>query len=199
LAASLDDVLTSLGTEMHDKGAFKPATIGVLNTAIDDFNKNHPNQTGTATPKVVIKAGVLTLTTVSTPALSAGTAIDGLDFTITMPAGITVKTTDAVSGAVADSAMLFSSAAAALPNTLAVGKFDKASKTLHIIVANTQPGFATGEFMHINFDVDIAGGGTFPTDPAAFTVTVNQASGGADPKNTGTLTGITATTDFAGL
>lgn len=199
LAVALDDELNSLGAEMNGKGAFSPATIADINTAIDDFNKSHPTLTGTATPKVVLKAGVLTVSTVSSPPLAAGTAISGIDFTVNLPAGITVKTKDAVSGEVVDSAFPLSSAAASLQNVVKAGKFDKAAKTLHIMVLNVQPGFATGEFMHVNFDVDTAGGGTFPTDPNAFTITINQVSGGSDLKNTATLTGITATNEFAGL
>jgi hypothetical protein len=199
LAAALDDVLTSLDTEMSAKGAFAPATIGTINLAIDDFNKAHPTLTGTATPRVVLKGGVITITTVSTPPLAAGSAIDAISFTITLPAGITLKTKDAVSGETADGVLVPSSAAAALTNTLTIGKFDKAAKTLLVTIANVQPGFAAGELMHVNFDVDTANGGVFPTDPAAFTIVVNQASGGADPKNTGTLNGITITNDFAGL
>lgn len=199
LAAALDDVLNQMETEVSKNAGFSPTVLSMINTAVTNFNTAHPNQTGTAMTKVVFKSGVLTVTTASNPPLATGSAINGLDFTVTMPAGVIVKTKDAVSGEAADGVVLLSSAAAALQNTLTTARFDKVANTLHVVILNVQPGFAAGEFAHINFDVDIANGGAFPTDPAAFSITINQASGGADPKNATTLSGITATNVFAGF
>src|SRR6185369_10226932 len=146
--------------------------------------------TGTEPPPGA--TGVLTISTISPPTLPAGTTINGIDMTITLPAGVTVKA-DAVSGAADPTVLVLSGAAAALPNTIVSGKYDKTANTLHVIVANVQPGFAAGEFMHVNFD-------GFPAGTATFAVALNQVSGGADPKATpATLTGVTATSDFAGL
>ena len=152
-----------------------------------------PPQTGTETPGGVFKAGVLTISTASTPPLPAGTAINGIDMTIKLPAGATVKA-DAVSGAADPGILVLSGAAAALPNTIVSGKYDKTANTLHVIIVNVQPGgFATGEFMRVNFDGHFVG-------TATFTVVLNQVSGGADPKATpATLTGVTATSVFVGL
>jgi hypothetical protein len=123
--------------------------------------------------------------------LPAGTTINGIDMTITLPAGVTVKA-DAVSGAADPTILVLSGAAAALPNTIVSGKYDKTANTLHVIIANVQPGFAAGEFMRVNFD-------GFPAGTATFAVVLNQVSGGVDPKATpATLTGVTATSDFAG-
>jgi hypothetical protein len=149
-------------------------------------------QPGNETPAVVFKAGVLTIGTASTPPLPAGTTINGIDMTITLPAGVTVKA-DAASGAADPTILVLSGAAADLPNTIVSGKYDKTANTLRVIIANVQPGFAAGEFMHVNFD-------GFPAGTATFVVALNQVSGGADPKATpATLTGVTATSDFAGL
>jgi hypothetical protein len=146
---------------------------------------------GNETPTVVFKAGVLTIGTASTPPLPTGTTINGIDMTITLPAGVSVKA-DAVSGAADPTILVLSGAAAALPNTLASGKYDKTANTLHVIIANVQPGFAAGEFMQVNFD-------GFPAGTATFAVALNQVSGGTDPKAPATLTGVTATSDFVGL
>jgi hypothetical protein len=148
------------------------------------------SQTGTETPPGA--TGVLTISTVSTPPLPAGTTINGIDMTITLPAGVTVKA-DAVSGAADPGIFVLSGAAAASPNTIVNGKYDKTANTLHIITANVQPGFAAGEFLKVYF----AGS---PAATATFTVVLNQVSGGADPKATpATLTGVTATSVFAAL
>ena len=149
-------------------------------------------QTGTETPGVVFKAGVLTINTASAPPLTTGTTINGIDMTITLPAGVTVNA-DAVSGAADPNILVLSGVAAALPDTIVSGKYDKTANTLRVIIVNAQPGFAAGEFMHVNF-------GGSPAGTATFAVVLNQVSGGADPKATPvTLTGVTATSVFAGL
>src|SRR6185369_2526169 len=148
--------------------------------------------TGTEPPPGGFKAGVLTISTASNTPLPAGTTINGIDMTITLPAGVTVKA-DAVSGAADPTILVLSGAAAVLPNTIVSGKYDKTANSLHVIVANVQPGFATGEFMKVNFD-------GYPADTAAFTVVLNQVSGGADPKaSPATMTGVTPTCVFRGL
>src|SRR6185369_1153606 len=97
---------------------------------------------------------------------------------------VTVKA-DAVSGAADPTVLVLTGAAAALPNSIVGGKYDKTANTLHIIVANVQPGFAAGEFLKVYFDGQPGTG--------AFTVALNQVSGGADPKaSPATLTGVTA-------
>jgi len=145
--------------------------------------------TGTEPPPGA--TGILTISTISPPTLPAGTTINGIDMTITLPAGVTVKA-DAVSGAADPTVLVLSGAAAALPNSIVGGKYDKTANTLHIIVANVQPGFAAGEFLKVYLDGQ--------PGTATFTVALNQVSGGADPKaSPATLTGVTATSVFAGL
>ena len=147
------------------------------------------SQTGTEPPPG--STGVLTISTASNTPLPAGTTINGIDMTITLPAGVTVKA-DAVSGAADPTVLVLAGAAAALPNSIVGGKYDKTANTLHIIVANVQPGFAAGEFLKVYFDGQ--------PGTAAFTVVLNQVSGGADPKaSPATLTGVTATSVFSVL
>jgi hypothetical protein len=144
------------------------------------------NTTGT------FQAGVLTISTASASPLPSGTTINGIDMTITLPAGVTVKA-DAATGAADPGVLALSGVAAALPNTIVGGRYDKNASTLHVIVTNVQPGFAIGEFMKVNFD-------GYPADTATFTVVLNQVIGGNDLKATPvTLTGVTATSVFAGV
>lgn len=193
MAAALDSLLTRLGTELHDNPGFSGTTIIAINAAIANFTTAHPTQTGTVTPPVVVyNAGVLTISAASTPPLPAGTTINGIDMTITLPAGLSVKA-DAVSGAADPTILVLSGAATALPNTIVSGKYDKTANTLHVIIVNVQPGFAAGEFMRVNFDGNFVG-------TATFTVVLNQVSGGANPQVTpATLTGVTATSVVVGL
>ena len=136
-------------------------------------------------------AGVLTIGIASTPPLPAGTVVNGIDMTISLPAGVTVKA-DAASGATDPNILTLSGAAAALPNTIVNGKYNKTANTLRVIIVNVQPGFAAGEFMQVSLD-------GFPAGTATFPVVLNQVSGGADPKSPATLTGVSATSNFAGL
>ena len=154
-------------------------------------NDTTPVVTPTTPPAApAFKAGVLTISSSST--LPAGTTINGIDMTITLPAGVTVKA-DPVSGAADPTILALSGAAASLPNSIVSGIYDKTANTLHVIIANVQPGFAAGEFMRINFD-------GFPVGTATFDVVLKQVSGGTDPKATPTtLTGVTATSAFVGL
>ena len=136
-------------------------------------------------------AGVLTIGIASTPPLPAGTVVNGIDMTISLPAGVTVKA-DAASGAADPNILTLSGAAAALPNTIVNGKYNKTANTLRVIIVNVQPGFAAGEFMQVSLD-------GFPAGTATFPVVLNQVSGGADPKSPATLTDVSATSNFARL
>jgi hypothetical protein len=147
---------------------------------------------GGIVPPGGFNAGVLTISTASTPPLPTGTTINGIDMTITLPAGVTVKA-DAVSGEADPNILVMSGAAAALSNTIVSGKYDKTANTLRVIIASVPPGFAAGEFMHVNFD-------GYPAATATFTVVLNQVSGRADPiAAPATLAGVTATSVFAGV
>ena len=190
LATSLDDVLNQFVEDLHTKGGLSPTTVNLYNTAIDNFKSK--NNGGTLPSAITFKGGVLTLVTAGT--LATGTAINGIDFTVSLPAGVTVKA-DAVTGEAAATTVQPSSLAAA--NSTVVAKYTPAAGAtpglLHVTLLNVQPGFALGEFAHINFD-------GFPAGTDSFTVTVNQVSGGSDPKATpATLTGITIPVDANSL
>ena len=135
--------------------------------------------------------GVLTVGIASTTPLPAGTVVNGIDMTISLPPGVTVKA-DAASGAADPNIFALSGAAAALPNTIVSGKYNKTANTLRVIIVNVQPGFAAGEFMQVSLD-------GFPTGNTTFPVEMNQVSGGTDPKSPATLTGVSVTSNFAGL
>jgi|GEM_PF-6291686 len=192
---SLDDslvsLMTQLETEVKDSGGFSANTVASLNTAITGFKDK--NKSGTILSSVTFKNGVLTLGT-SGPALPQGAAINGIDITITLPAGITVKA-DAITGELATGTVTPSSQTST--NTLISGKYTPAAggtpATVRIIIANVQPGFALGEFAHLNFD-------GFPAAGAAFAVAVNQISGSSNSGATpATMDGIAVTNSFSGL
>ena len=187
---SLDDALGTLllafETELETNGGFTQATLGTINDAITNFEKTGKNKTGIIPAPIVFNSGVLQLITVGT--LPPNTIINGIDCTITLPAGVTVKADPATGETLAG---VVDPVSLAATNSFASGNYDKTAGTLHIAVANVQPGFAIGEFAHIEFD-------GYPVGSASFTVKVNRIDGGSGITSA-PLSGITIRNTFAGL
>ncbi|KAF0220104.1 MAG: hypothetical protein FD174_1549 [Geobacteraceae bacterium] len=188
---SLDDalvtLLVALETELENNGGFSQAVLNSINTAITNFNNSGRNRGGIVPVSIAFTGGVLQLRTEGT--LPAGTVINGIDCTVTLPAGVTVKS-DPATGQTPPGVVDPVSLAAA--NSVVSARFDKAAGTLRIILINVQPGFAIGEFAHVEFD-------GFPTGAAAFAVKVNRIDGGSGGTSSAPLTGITIKGAFAGL
>ena len=188
LADALVAVLAGLEAELKNNGGFSLTTINNVNTAITNYAGSGKNSGGSLLRPVVFTGGVLQLT-VEGP-LPAGTVINGVDYTLTLPAGVTVKA-DPATGETLPGVVVPVSLAA--NNSLTMAKLDKAAGTLRIVLINNQPGFALGEFAHVEFD-------GFPVNGAAFGVKVNRIDGGSSGgKSSAPLTGITVSYTFAGL
>lgn len=190
LTQTLDDplgtVLVELEADLQNDGGFSKDTLTVFNTAITRYSNSGKNSGGQIPAAFTFTGGVLQLITLGT--LPANTFINGIDCTITLPAGVTVKA-DAVTGETL--AGVVAPVSAAVTNSFTSAKFDSASGTLRIILLNVQPGFAIGEFAHVEFD-------GFPTGSAAFGVKLNRIDGGSGTTSA-PLTGITMRSTFAGL
>jgi hypothetical protein len=178
LEDSLGDIFKGLDDELNANGGFAGATLADLNTAIDDFNKSGKNKGGLAINQIVFKGGVLQLQTTGT--LPANSSIEGLDFTIKLPAGVSVNLKDPATGEVADGVVAPTSKAAT--GSLNTARFDSTANTLHIILINIQPGIDVGEFAHIEFL--LAANTTLPAK-TDFTLTVNTITGGNTSNTTG--------------
>jgi hypothetical protein len=123
----------------------------------------------------------------ATATLKPGEAINGLDFMLTLPAGVQLKTDqfDPVSGETVAGILQPSSIAAS--NSFVTGKYTPSTATtpatLRITLLNVQPGIVptlqTSEFMHVNLD-------GFPTGSGVFSVSAITANGGSIPKATPT-------------
>ncbi|GAC1465865.1 MAG: hypothetical protein PVSMB11_01240 [Desulfuromonadaceae bacterium] len=189
-AGTLEDAraaeLKELVTELKTNGGFSQATVDKFNIAINNYIKGGRNRSGVVPTSIAFNSGVLQLITTGT--LPAATFINGIDCTITLPAGVTVKsdpaTGDILAGVVA-------SVSLAATNSFVTAKYDKAAGTVHIILLNVQPGFAIGEFAHLEFD-------GYPVGKAAFGVKLNRIDGGSGITSA-PLTGITIRSTFAGL
>jgi hypothetical protein len=187
---SLEDartaVLLELETELETNGGFSQVTVDNFNTAITNYNKGGRNISGVVPASIAFNSGVLQLITTGT--LPAGTLINGIDCTITLPSGVTVKsdpaTGEALTGVVAPVSL-------AATNSFVSAKYDKAAGTVHIILLNVQPGFDIGEFAHLDFD-------GYPTGTAAFGVKLNRIDGGSGINST-PLSGVSIRSTFAGL
>ncbi len=187
---SLVSVILQMETELETTGGFSSATLSAINTAITGFSSK--NKGGTLPGPITFKAGVLSISTAGT--LATGTAINGIDITVTLPAGVTVKA-DAVTGEVASGVLVPSSVAAS--NSVVSGKYTAAVgatlATLRIALINVQPGVGLGEFVHVNFD-------GFPSGTDSFAIAVNQVSGStASNASPTTLAGITTSFTDAGF
>jgi hypothetical protein len=190
LTQTLDDplgtVLTELEGDLENDGGFSQSTVDTLNAAITRFGNSGKNSGGLIPAPLAFTGGVLQLSTLG--ALPANTVINGIDCTITLPAGVTVKadpkTGETLPGVVAPSSQ-------AATNSFASGNYDATAGTLRILVVNVQPGFAIGEFAHVEFS-------GFPAGSATFGVKLNRIDGGSGTTSA-PLTGITLRSTFAGL
>ncbi len=187
---SLEDAMASvhveLETELINNGGFSLATINGINTAIVNYSKSGKNKGGLPIKPVTFSGGVLQLSTAGT--LPAGTLINGIDFSVTLPAGVAVKT-DPMTGEALPGVVV--PVTVAERNSQVSVKYDKAANVLHIILINVQPGFAIGEFAHVEFL-------GFPVSGGAFDLKLNRIDGGSGTSS-GPLTGISLTSNFAGL
>jgi hypothetical protein len=187
---TLEDAMVSvhaeLETELKNNGGFSLATITGINSAITKYSDSGKNKGGLPIKPVVFSGGVLQLSTAGT--LPAGALINGIDCSVVLPAGVTVKT-DPTTGEALPGVVVPSSLASL--NSHVVVSFNKATSTLHILLTNVEPGFATGEFAHVEFL-------GFPISGATFDLKVNRIDDNSFPVSK-PLTGISITSNFAGL
>jgi hypothetical protein len=187
---SLDDALGTLllkfETELENNGGFSQTILTSVNTAIANFTNGGKNRGGIVPAPIAFTGGVLQLRTDGT--LPADIVINGIDCTVTLPAGVTVKSDPATGQTppgVVDPVSL------AANNSFVSAKYDQAAGTVHIALINVQPGFAIGEFAHVEFI-------GFPSGAANFSIKVNRIDGGSGTSSA-PLTGLTIKGNFAGL
>src|SRR6185369_5534952 len=167
LEDALGTILDDLGNELKNNGGFSGTTLDDVNTAVDDFRGK--NRGGTLPTKIVFNAGVLQLQTAGS--LPANTVIQGIDVTVKIPDGVTIKldTTGEVAAGVVEPV------SKAATGSVASAKFDAATNTLRFAIINVQPGIDVGEFAHVEFGLKV--GFALPAR-TAFLVTVNKINGG---------------------
>ena len=120
--------------------------------------------------------------------LPAGAAINGVDYEVILPQGVTVKA-DPATGETLPGVVIPVSLAAT--NSIVSAKLNKATNSLRIILINVQPGIGLGEFAHVEFN-------GFPVAGADFVVKANRIDGGSGASSA-PLAGVSITYTFAGL
>ncbi|HXY54433.1 MAG TPA: hypothetical protein VEM40_07165 [Nitrospirota bacterium] len=123
-------------------------------------------------PPVQPTTAVLTLSTAVTGSIPASTVIAGYDVTITLPAGVTVKSTTPPQ---TDASVVVGTANGAAPGTYNTGSFSPATGKVHIVFVSPQGnGFnGPGEFCKVNCNI---AAGYYPT-AADFQQLTFKASG----------------------
>ncbi|MCK9417912.1 MAG: hypothetical protein M0R70_00865 [Nitrospirae bacterium] len=108
----------------------------------------------------------------ATGTLATGTQIGGIDITMHLPAGVTIKSTtnppETDSGIVTASGL-------AVSNSSVVANYTASSGTVHIVLANPN-GFSTGEFATVNCDI-AAGSNPTQTDFSVVNMTAKDLNG----------------------
>lgn len=112
--------------------------------------------------------------------LQTGTKIGGVDVSLSLPAGVTVKSQ--ANPPDTDSGVAAASGAAASDST-ALATYTPSASTVRILLANSS-GFGTGEFVTVNCDIS---SGSHPT-AAGFSLSVFSAR----DLNGATISGLTA-------
>jgi hypothetical protein len=186
MSEALDSFLLQMESELETNGGFSDATLALVNTAISNFTNGGKNRSGIIPAPIAFTIGVLQLRTEGV--LPATTVINGIDCTVTLPAGVTVKSNPAT-GETLTGVVVPSSLAAV--NSVVSAKYDNVAGTVRIILINVQPGFAIGEFAHLEFE-------GYPVGSATFAVKVNRIDGGSGTTSA-PLTGIAVKGHFAGL
>lgn len=186
LEDAMGTVHAELEMELRSNGGFSLATINGINTAISSYANSGKNKGGILISPVTFSGGVLQLSTAGT--LPAGTLINGIDFSVTLPAGVTVKM-DPLTGRVLDGVVV--PVSQAVSNSSITAGFNKATGVLRITLVNVQPGIAIGEFVHVEFN-------GFPIGGAGFNLIVNRIDDNSLPVSK-PLTGISVMSTFAGL
>jgi len=185
---SLGQVLTDLaadvsGTTMADK------SIVSFKTAIFNFMKSANNKTGVTDPVTnPFNAGTfkIALVKLSTVGVGATAKVGGIDFTMNLPAGVTVSadaTKQTTPGTVTISGV---AAADATSTSISIATFN--TPALRLVLANAK-GFGAGQF--VNVSCTLPAGSTvtaanFTTAAGAATVTASDLTGAP-------MTGVTLT------
>jgi hypothetical protein len=194
-ATALDKVLTGMsaditGSTMADK------SIAGFKTALFDFVGSTNNKTDTtaaniATSPVNLGTFKLAHMKISTAGLVDPTKIGGIDFTFTLPTGVSLSK-DAITNQVSPGVVVVSGVAAAAGTTsISLATLD--AQALRTVMANAQ-GFGAGEFVDISCTVpagNTATAASFATAILAATVSAKDATTG------GAIPGVTLTAEVA--
>jgi hypothetical protein len=175
----LGEILDAMSTDINGPAMADRSTVGYKAAMFDFISNTAVNKTG-VTPDTAgginpstVKIGVVKISTL-------GGTVGGIDFTVTLPAGISVAA-DATTKQTADGAVVLSGASATTGRSLSLATFDAAK--LRVVMADSL-GFPAGQFVTVACTV-----------PATSTVTTTQlqdAVKAAIPTATG-ITGVAVT------
>jgi hypothetical protein len=204
-ATTLGALLTTVFTEMTASGGMSAAMLNDINTATTSFLNSTNNKTGlTAATVPVIKpsAGILKL---STDGNLGASLIGAIDVTVTLPAGVTIKTAtggnEPLAGVVTVSGVAAAASGATISATNYTPPAGATPASLRFVIGNTATvvgapsGFSLGNFVTIN--CDLAANADFPSaDKFLFpSLTVFEGQG----TSAANLTGITVVPTFGAV
>lgn len=105
------------------------------------------DSSGPVSDSYVFPAGKATLTFTAMSSAQLPTSIGGIDFTVTLPQGMSATTTGGVSGQIDSSTI---SAGTALAGTnLVFGSYSTSTRKAHLVMSTTGSSYRSGEFMRL--------------------------------------------------
>ncbi|MBI5655914.1 MAG: hypothetical protein HZC44_03425 [Geobacter sp.] len=108
---------------------------------------------GAVDDRYLFPAGTATFTFAAMSTATLPAPISGIDFTVTLPQGMSVTTTSGNSGQIAVASV---TAGSALTGTnLAYGSYSASTRTAHLTMATTSNTFRAGEFLRLSCNVDL--------------------------------------------
>lgn len=134
----------------------------------------------------LLPAGKATLTFSAASAAPLAAPISGIDFTLTLPPGISVATASNLPGKILDSSLTTGSAPELKTTNLAFGSYSASTNKVHLTMATTSDTFRSGEFLRLACTVAANTNITLGGLKAGAPVTVIKASG-IDPATTSTV------------
>jgi hypothetical protein len=191
---TLDKVLTDMAADITGSTLADKSTAA-FKTAMFDFVDSTNNKTDTTkanigTSPVNIGAFKLAHLKISTAGLVAPAKIGGIDFTFSLPAGVTLSK-DAITNQVSSGIVIVSGVAAAA-GTTSISLSTINAQVLRTVLANASVsgGFGAGEFINISCTIPAGNG----ANDASFTTAINSATVFATDDLTGAqIPGITLT------
>lgn len=185
---SLGQILADMSTNITGTTMSVNTTLGFKAALFEFLSNTGINRTG-ITPEAVSAINPSTMKVAILKISTVGGTVGGIDFTVTLPAGVTVAA-DVTTKQTVDGAVVVSGAATTTGASMSVATFDAATAKLRVLLVNASTiGFPAGQFVTVACIISASSTVT----PAQLQSAVSAAVPAATNNTGAAVTGITLT------